>query len=92
MTGLQENSNINIIGGKVKTRMKKDSVLLVLPTLYIIVFLIIPLISIFILGIKDENGFTLKYYYQIFTNKVYLKMLLLTIRTSFIVTDRKSVV
>lgn len=86
MTEVQENSNINIIGGKVKTRMKRDSVLLVLPTLYIIVFLIIPLISIFILGIKDENGFTLKYYYQIFTNKVYLKMLLLTIRTSFIVT------
>lgn len=64
----------------------KDAGMLILPTIYVFVFLILPLISIFILGIKDDTGFTLDYYESIFKSQVYHKVLLLTIKTSLIVT------
>lgn len=65
---------------------KRDVGLLILPTVYVVMFLIVPLISIFILGIRDESGFTLEYYKDIFHSNVYQKVLFLTIRTSLLVT------
>lgn len=61
-------------------------VLVILPALFIIVFTFVPMISLFKLSIIDENGFTFKYIAQIFTEPIYLQVIWLTLKTSFIVT------
>ncbi|APM40051.1 ABC transporter permease [Clostridium kluyveri] len=61
-------------------------ILVILPALFIIVFTFVPMISLFKLSIIDENGFTFKYIAQIFTEPIYLQVIWLTLKTSFIVT------
>lgn len=61
-------------------------ILVILPLLFIIVFTFLPMLSLFKLSIVDENGFTFKYIAQIFTQHIYLEVIWLTLKTSFIVT------
>ncbi|MFL0194957.1 ABC transporter permease [Clostridium sp. WILCCON 0269] len=61
-------------------------ILIVLPVLFILVFTFIPMIGLFKLSIIDESGFTFKYIAQIFTEPIYLQVIWLTLKTSFIVT------
>jgi putative spermidine/putrescine transport system permease protein/spermidine/putrescine transport system permease protein len=60
--------------------------LVVIPLVYIVVLLLYPMIGLFKLGIADTSGFTLEYMKQIFTNKVYLDVIWITLKISFLVT------
>jgi len=70
---------------KPKTR-SKAWLLLIPPVLFIAVFLLYPLCQIFFLSFVNNGGVTLEFYQRLFTDDVYLRVLLLTFRISFIVT------
>jgi ABC-type spermidine/putrescine transport system permease subunit I len=60
--------------------------LLIIPILYVMVLLGYSLLAIFKLSVTDENGFTLDWIARFFVEPVYVQVLLLTIKTAFIVT------
>lgn len=60
--------------------------LVIIPLVYIIGLLIYPMMALFKLAIVDGEGFTLKYLEQVFTNKIYLDVIWITLKISFLVT------
>lgn len=60
--------------------------LLAIPLAYIVFFLLFSIISLFKLSIFDENGFTMEHILRIFSSGIYLQVLWLTVKISFIVT------
>lgn len=60
--------------------------LVIIPLAYVIGLLFYPMIKLFILGVSDDSGFTLEYLHQIFSKPIYLKVLWMTLKISFIVT------
>ncbi len=60
--------------------------LLLIPLLYTLVLLYYSLASVLALSVYDKNGFTLKYVTEVLTNTLYLQVLWITLKTSFIVT------
>lgn len=60
--------------------------LIVIPLVYVITLLIYPMIGLFKLGVSDGDGFTLEYIKHIFLNKVYLDVIWITLKISFMVT------
>lgn len=71
---------------KIKDILDPKWVTVALPMIFVMVCTFIPMISLFKLSIVDENGFTLKYLTQIFTEKIYLQVIGFTLKTSFLVT------
>jgi putative spermidine/putrescine transport system permease protein/spermidine/putrescine transport system permease protein len=63
----------------------KAAYLLILPALYVLIFLIYPLAGIFVKSIYNGH-LTGEYYYRFFTDTLYLQVLWLTLKTGFIVT------
>ncbi len=61
-------------------------ILILIPMLFIVLFTFIPILKLFKLSFVDQNGFTLKYLSQVFTEKVYFQVILLTLKTGFIIT------
>lgn len=59
---------------------------LLLPLAFLMIFLVIPMIQIFILSITKDGGITGEFYLRFFREGTYLKVLSLTFRVSFIVT------
>ena len=53
-------------------------ILILLPLLFVVAFAFIPMIKLFKLSFIDQNGFTLQYLSQVFTQKIYMKVILLT--------------
>lgn len=73
----------------VKTKKKRNTawMLLIIPALFLIVFMFIPLIQILKLSITDTGGsFTLDSYIKFFKSSVYLKVIFLTFKVSIVVT------
>ncbi|MFD1707180.1 ABC transporter permease [Siminovitchia sediminis] len=60
--------------------------LVVIPIIYVFTLLLYPMIGLFKLGVTDNSGFTLEYLKHIFLNKVYLDVIWITLKISFIVT------
>lgn len=72
---------------KTKKKMNKAWMLLIIPGLFLIVFMLIPLIQIFKLSITDAGGsFTFDAYIKFFKSSIYLKVIFLTFKISFAVT------
>ncbi|MEA5009025.1 ABC transporter permease [Clostridium tyrobutyricum] len=61
-------------------------ILILLPLLFVVAFAFIPMIKLFKLSFIDQNGFTLQYLSQVFTQKIYMQVILLTLKTGVIVT------
>lgn len=61
-------------------------VLLAVPLIYILVLMVFSMVSLFKLSVYGDNGFTLEYLSHIFSNTVYLQVLWLTLKVSFLVT------
>lgn len=59
--------------------------LLLIPLVYTAVLLYYSMASVLKLSVYDNNGFTMKYLEQVFTEPLYLKVLWNTLKTSFIV-------
>ena len=83
-----EGTNIlNKANVKTKNKLNKSWMLLILPALFLIVFMFIPLIQIFKLSITDaNNSFTLDAYIKFFKSSIYLKVIFLTFKVSIVVT------
>ncbi|WP_052947854.1 ABC transporter permease [Aneurinibacillus tyrosinisolvens] len=60
--------------------------LLLIPLAYIVFLMVFSMFGLFKLSIFDKNGFTLEYLSHIFLETVYLQVLWLTLKVSFIVT------
>lgn len=60
--------------------------LLIIPLAYIIFILYYSMISVLKLSFYDKTGFTFKYLHEVLTDTLYLKVLWITMRTSFLVT------
>ncbi|WP_446897943.1 ABC transporter permease [Clostridium sp. LBM24168] len=60
--------------------------LILIPGLFVILFTFIPMIKLFKLSFIDQNGFTLKYLSMVFTQKIYIQVILLTLKTGFLIT------
>lgn len=60
--------------------------LLVIPVLYIVVFMGYPLLGILRLSVMDQDGFTLAHFVRIFQEPVYFRVIINTLKVSFIVT------
>jgi putative spermidine/putrescine transport system permease protein/spermidine/putrescine transport system permease protein len=60
--------------------------LLLIPLAYTVLLLYYSMISVLKLSVYDENGFTLEYIRQVFTEPLYLKVLGVTLKTACIVT------
>lgn len=60
--------------------------LLLIPLIYTILLLYFPMVGVLKLSLYNENGFTLTYFKEIFSTTLYMKVLWITIKTSFIVT------
>ncbi|RST77293.1 ABC transporter permease [Siminovitchia acidinfaciens] len=60
--------------------------LVVIPIVYVFTLLLYPMIGLFKLGVTNSDGFTLEYIKHIFLNKVYLDVILITLKISFMVT------
>ncbi|WP_254903775.1 ABC transporter permease [Clostridium tyrobutyricum] len=67
-------------------KFKKEWLLVIIPALFIIIVMFIPILKLFKLAVFDTDGFTLKYLGQIFTQKIYLTVILITLITSILVT------
>lgn len=60
--------------------------MMIIPLVYVLLLLIYPMIALFKLAIVDGDGFTFQYLHQVFTKKVYLDVIWITLKISFIVT------
>lgn len=60
--------------------------LLLIPLVYTVCLLYYSMLSVLKLSVYDASGFTLKYIEQVFTEPLYLKVLVITLKTAFIVT------
>ncbi len=67
-------------------RDKSAFFLLILPTLFLLVFMFYPLLRIIGLSFYDSTGFTGQYFHEIFTNSMYYQVILITLRTAVTVT------
>ena len=65
---------------------KAKWLLLIIPLLFVGLTMVVSLIDIFQKSIFDENGFTLEYMKAVLTEPLYIKVLLQTLKTGFIVT------
>jgi len=61
-------------------------IMILLPLAFILITTFIPMINLFKLSVVDENGFTLKYLTQVFTQQIYLQVIFLTLKIAFLVT------
>lgn len=61
-------------------------IILILPVLYIVLTMGVSMISIFQKSFFDGNGFTLEYFKKVFTEPLYIKVLLETLKVGVIVT------
>lgn len=60
--------------------------LMIIPLVYISLLLIYPMIALFKLAVIDSDGFTLQYLNEVFTKKIYLDVIWITLKISFLVT------
>jgi ABC-type spermidine/putrescine transport system permease subunit I len=60
--------------------------LFILPLGYILVLMVLPMVDLFKLSLFDKQGFTLDHFIRIFSTKVYVQVLWLTLKLSFFVT------
>ena len=65
---------------------KAKWLLLIIPLLFVGLTMVVSLIDIFQKSIFNENGFTLEYMKAVLTEPLYIKVLLQTLKTGFIVT------
>jgi putative spermidine/putrescine transport system permease protein/spermidine/putrescine transport system permease protein len=81
------NNTVVIMKDKVgKVKIQKSLLLLVLPSLFLLRFMFIPLFSILKLSfLNAEGSLSLDSYLRLFSDGVYFKVILLTLRVSFIV-------
>ncbi|WP_196008080.1 ABC transporter permease [Clostridium tyrobutyricum] len=79
---LENNSTKN----KLYSFLDPKYILILLPLLFVVAFAFIPMIKLFKLSFIDQNGFTLQYLSQVFTQKIYMQVILLTLKTGAIVT------
>jgi ABC-type spermidine/putrescine transport system permease subunit I len=71
---------------KVNQLLSMEWLLLIIPLIYIILLLGIPLIGLLKLSIYDESGFTFQYFTRFFTQDVYQTVLIQTFKISLYVT------
>ncbi|WP_195604182.1 ABC transporter permease [Clostridium tyrobutyricum] len=79
---LENNSTKN----KLYSFLDPKYILILLPLIFVVAFAFIPMIKLFKLSFIDQNGFTLQYLSQVFTQKIYMQVILLTLKTGAIVT------
>ncbi|MBP1995400.1 ABC transporter permease [Paenibacillus eucommiae] len=60
--------------------------LLVIPVLFVLVFMGYPLLGVLKLSVTDQNGFTLNNFIRIFQEPIYFQVIVNTLKVSFIVT------
>lgn len=60
--------------------------LLIIPLAYMLILLFFPMLDLFKISFIDDDGFTLEYVMHIFTNPLYLKVLWITFKISFLTT------
>ena len=60
--------------------------LLIIPLLFVFLTMVISLVNIFERSIIDDNGFTLEYFKKVITEPLYLKVMVTTLKTGFVVT------
>ncbi len=71
---------------KLKKIIDPKWIMIVMPVAFILITTFIPMINLFKLSVVDENGFTLKYLSQVFTEQIYLQVIFLTLKIAFLVT------
>ncbi|MCB2294114.1 ABC transporter permease [Clostridium algoriphilum] len=71
---------------KLKKMLDPKWIMILLPVAFILITTFIPMINLFKLSVVDENGFTMKYLSQVFTEQIYLKVIFLTLKIAFLVT------
>lgn len=59
--------------------------LLLISVLFLLIFMIIPILDMFTRSVVDDSGFTWKYFQEFFSKSLYTKILLNTIKLSFII-------
>ncbi len=74
-----------LILGRLKRVRLGSGFLLVPPVLFIVIFLGYPLVNIFVMSIYDGH-FTAEYYAKFFSESLYIRVLLLTLKTGAMVT------
>lgn len=75
------------IGIKQKKKHNKSWMLLIIPALFLIIFMFIPLFQILKLSVTDGKGaFTLDAYVKFLKTSIYFKVIFLTFKVSFVVT------
>lgn len=66
-------------------RRHSNVILLVIPVLFLLIFMVNPILSMFENSIVDDSGLTFSYFREILTTSVYWQILWNTIKLSFIV-------
>ncbi len=59
--------------------------MLLVPILFLLIFMVIPILDMFSLSIFKDGNFTLEYFAEYFSKSLYTKILLNTIKLSFII-------
>ncbi len=65
---------------------KLNLILVIIPAIYMLFLILIPLLDLFKMALFDESGFTFQYVKDVLTNSVYLKILYLTLKVCLLVT------
>ncbi|PYG88739.1 putative spermidine/putrescine transport system permease protein [Ruminiclostridium sufflavum DSM 19573] len=82
-----EQLTMNYTAKRNKRRSNKSWMLLILPALFLFIFMFIPLLQIIKLSITDAGGsFTLAAYLKFFQSSIYLQVIALTFKVAFVVT------
>jgi len=71
---------------KFKKILDPKWIMILLPIAFILITTFIPMVNLFKLSVVDENGFTMKYLSQVFTQKIYLQVIFLTLKIALLVT------
>ena len=71
---------------KFKVLMNPQWLMILIPLIFVIVSIFIPMIGLFKMSIYDKNGYTAKYLVQVLTEPIYLHVIGYTLKVALIVT------
>lgn len=80
------NNKSNLVGGLLGVFSRMNGLMIIIPLVYMVLLTFVPIVSLFKQSLFDESGFTLRYLAEVVSNPLYLKVMWLTLKISFLVT------
>jgi putative spermidine/putrescine transport system permease protein/spermidine/putrescine transport system permease protein len=71
---------------KFKVLMNPQWLMILIPLIFVIVSIFVPMVGLFKMSIYDKNGYTAKYLIQVLTEPIYLHVIGYTLKVALIVT------